>query len=136
MSRPTTITITITIDAGDGARVSAGGGTTAAKGTTRAHRGDSDEFIPPGGSTEPMPGKKGKDGLTIGEAPGNDLEWWSGKIESDLAQDPGSRYADSNRAKMMAMRAEQRRRADYVRTAADDAGSFDSPPPDDSDIPL
>lgn len=133
MSRPTTITITI--DAGDGARVSVGSGGAAAKGGGKSSRRDDGEFIPPGGSTEPMPGKKGKEGLTIGNAPGNDLEWWSGKIENDLAQDPESRYADSNRSKMMAMRREQQRRAEYVRTAADDAGTSDSGSGgDDSDI--
>ena len=67
-------------------------------------------MLPPGGSSQPMPGKKGQEGLTIGEADMNDLTWWADKIAAGLRSDPDSRYADKNREDLDALRAEIARR--------------------------
>ncbi len=98
-----TITITITID-GDNITVNTSGGGS----TTR--RKPSGEAIPPGGSTRRFPGKKGQEGLTVGQAEMSDLVWWSEKIDKDLRSDPNSRFADKNREDLDALRAEMARR--------------------------
>lgn len=98
-----TITITITID-GDNVTVNTSGGGS----TTR--RKPSGEAIPPGGSTRRFPGKKGQEGLTVGQAEMSDLVWWSAKIDKDLRNDPDSKFADKNREDLDALRAEMARR--------------------------
>lgn len=123
------ITITISIDVPDGATVNVGtsnGG--MQKPTGKARRDDANEVIPPGGSTDPLPGKKG---LTIGQAPRNDLLWWADKIAAGLRSDPNSRFADSNREQLAAIEHEMERRASSTGSPA-----FDSPPPEDDDIPF
>jgi hypothetical protein len=115
----TTITITVTVD-GNNVSVSTatGGEKKAYKGGGNARRSNADEVIPPGGSSDPLPGKKG---LTIGEAPMNDLTWWRGKIAAGLDADPDSRFYDSNKAQLDAITREIKRRenggADVVDTS-------------------
>lgn len=143
-----TITITITVEGGNVTVSTVGAGATSrpAQGGARGKGRRSNEVIPPGGSSQPMPGKKGQEGLTIGEADMNDLTWWADKIAAGLRSDPDSRYADKNLEDLDALRAEiarreggtQRAPAQKLRGERDDNNDFENDgfPPDDTDIPF
>ena len=119
----TTITITVTVDGGNvSVSTATGGEKKAYKGGGNARRGNADEVIPPGGSSDPLPGKKG---LTIGEAPMNDLTWWADKIEGGL--DESSRFYESNVAQLEAIRFEIKRRTGGVVDVVNDGPSDDLP---------
>lgn len=118
----TTITITVTVDGGNvSVSTATGGEKKAYKGGGNARRSNADEVIPPGGSSDPLPGKKG---LTIGEAPMSDLTWWRDKIAAGLEADPDSRFYDSNKAQLDTITREIKRRENGGRSEefSDDFG--------------
>lgn len=96
-------TITITIDGGNVTVNTSGGG----GGKSRKPSG---EFIPPGGSGQPMPGKKGQAGLTIGQAEMADLVWWRDALPGNIDDPDKARFRDRNREDLDALRAEIARR--------------------------
>ncbi len=104
-------TITITID-GDNITVSTGAG---GGGKVRAPSG---EFIPPGGSTRLMPGKKGQAGLQVGQAEMSDLTWWRDNCAASIDDPDKARFRDKNRDDLEAMEFEIARRSG----GADDTG--------------
>ena len=119
--------ITITIEVEDGKMsIDMGGAKTQqrpAQGGARGKGRRSNEAIPPGGSTQLLPGKKGRDeGVTIGEASMNDLEWWSNKLENGLRDDPHGKYADRDGDDLRALRAEIARRTGGGEGGAPDDG--------------
>lgn len=62
----------------------------------------------PAGERVKMPGKKGG---FVDEADDDDLSWWENKLATDLQAEPNSRFADTNRKQLAAIRAERDARA-------------------------
>ena len=109
-----TITITISIDVPDGAKINVSQGTAAKSGGTPARRSEplpkaSGRLRTDGDPSIDAPGKKGG---RVSDMEDKDLSWWRDKLTSSLHAEPDGRFAAKNADQLAAIETEMAHRAD------------------------